>query len=428
MEKRKIAFHTLGCKLNYAETSTIMRMFPKQHFEQVSSRERADIYIIHSCSVTANAEKKTRAAARHARKLNPDAQIAIIGCYPQLRSKELEEMPEVNIILGNREKYHLPGLVHNEQLENITEVAERDMRTDTTFKPAFSKGDRTRSFLKIQDGCDYMCAYCTIPEARGRSRSNSVSEVINTAQEIANSEIKEVILTGVNIGDFGKHNGESFLQLLQELDKIDGIERYRISSIEPDLLSKDIINFIKKSKKFLPHFHIPLQSGNNEILRRMGRRYRRELLADHVNYIKKVMPDACIAIDLIVGFPGETKEQFLDSADFIKSLPVSYLHVFTYSSRPNTKAELMKDKVPGNLKKERSDIMHEISDRLQNNFIHSQKGKTEFVLWESNREGKYMQGWTGNYLKVKTPYNESKVNTIENVLLKEEQNGSFIIE
>ena len=428
MEKQKIAFHTLGCKLNYAETSTIMRMFPEKNFEQVSSRETADIYVIHSCSVTANAEKKTRAAARHAKKLNPNAQIAVIGCYAQLRAKELEEMPEVNIVLGNREKYHLPGLVRNEQVDNITEVAEKDMRSDFTYKPAFSKGDRTRSFLKIQDGCDYMCAYCTIPEARGRSRSNSVAEVINTAQEIAKSEIKEVILTGVNIGDFGKHNGESFLQLLQALDKIDGIERYRISSIEPDLLSKDIINFVKNSDKFLPHFHIPLQSGNNEILRRMGRRYRRELFADHVNYIKKAMPDACVAVDLIIGFPGETKEQFLDSADFIKSLPISYLHVFTYSSRPNTKAEHMKDKIPGDLKKERSEIMHEISDRLQNIFTHSQKEKTESVLWESNREGKYMQGWTSNYLKVKTPYDEKKVNSIEKVLLSKEENGSFIIE
>lgn len=428
MEKRKIAFHTLGCKLNYSETSTISRMFPGQNFEQVSPREKADIYVIHSCSVTANAEKKTRAAARHAKKLNPEAQVAVIGCYAQLRPEELEAMPDVNIILGNREKYHLPGLVNNEQTKDITEVTGKDMRSDFAFKHAFSQGDRTRSFLKIQDGCDYMCAYCTIPEARGRSRSSSIAETIKTAQEIAKSEIKEVILTGVNIGDFGKHNGESFLELLQELDKIEGIERYRISSIEPDLLSKDIINFVRKSEKFLPHFHIPLQSGNNEILRRMGRRYKRELLADHVNYIKKVMPDACIAIDLIVGFPGETKEQFLDSADFIKSLPISYLHVFTYSSRPNTKAELMKDKVPGNLKKERSDIMHEISDRLQNNFTYSQKGKSEFVLWESNREGKYMQGWTGNYLKVKTPYDENKVNTIEKVLLTEEKNGSFIIE
>ena len=428
MEKRKIAFHTLGCKLNYAETSTISRMFPEQHFEQVTPREKADIYVIHSCSVTTNAEKKTRAAARQAKKLNPDASVAVIGCYAQLRPKELEEIPEIDIILGNREKYDLPGYFSGKAPQHVTEVAETDMRSDFTFKSAFSRGDRTRSFLKIQDGCDYMCTYCTIPEARGRSRSSSIEEVVKTAQEIGQSEIKEIILTGVNIGDFGRHNGESFLELLKELDKIEGVERYRISSIEPDLLSKEIIDFVKNSKKFLPHFHIPLQSGNNEILRRMGRRYRKELLAEHINYIKKVIPDACIAIDLIVGFPGETEEQFLESTAFIKSLPISYLHVFTYSSRPNTKAEYMKDKIPGHLKKERSDVMHEISNRLHNVFIQSQKGKSAFVLWESNREGNYMQGWTGNYLRVKTTYDENKVNTIEKITLTEEKNGSFIIE
>lgn len=425
MEKRRIAFQTFGCKLNFAETSTLSRMFPGEQFEQVSHKEKADIYVIHSCSVTANAEKKTRAAIRQAKKHNPYSSVAVIGCYAQLRPEELEKMPEVSIILGSREKYRLPAIYMNDLRERVTEVDNINVMKDLTYKGAFSSGDRTRSFLKIQDGCDYFCAYCTIPYARGRSRSSSISEVVNSAREIAQSNIREVILTGVNIGDFGKHNGEDFLELIKGLDKIEGIDRYRISSIEPDLLNKDIIDFVKKSKKFQQHFHIPLQSGSNEVLRRMGRRYQRETFAENVNYIKQVMPDACVAVDLIVGFPGETDQQFHESALFIKSLPVSYLHVFTFSIRPNTRAAHMKEQVPGPVKKQRSTEMHEISHRLKQVFYHSQQGKKQYVLWESNRSEKYMQGWTGNYIKVKQPWNPEKVNTIEEIVLKSEENGSY---
>lgn len=428
MEKRRIAFQTFGCKLNFAETSTLSRMFPEDQFEQVSHKDMADIYVIHSCSVTANAEKKTRAAIRQAKKHNPKASVAVIGCYAQLRPEELEKMPEVSIILGSREKYRLPGLYLNDSRERILEVDNLSVMEDLSYKGAFSSGDRTRSFLKIQDGCDYFCSYCTIPYARGRSRSTTISEVLKSAREIAQSDIREIILTGVNIGDFGKNNGEDFLELIKELDKIDGIDRYRISSIEPDLLNREIIDFVKKSKKFQEHFHIPLQSGSNEVLRRMGRRYQREVFADNVNYIKQVMPDACVAVDLIVGFPGETKDQFRESASFIKSLPVSYLHVFTFSIRPDTKAAHMKDQVPGPVKKQRSIEMHDISQRLKQVFYHSQQGKKQHVLWESNRSGNYMQGWTGNYIKVKQPWRVKKVNTIEEVMLKREENGSYYTE
>lgn len=428
MEKRKIAFQTFGCKLNFAETSTLSRMFPEEEFEQVTHKEQADIYIIHSCSVTANAEKKTRAAIRHAKKINPEASVAVIGCYAQLRPHELMEMPEVDIVMGNREKYRLPGIYRNNNVKNLIDVDDSNIMKDMSYKAAYSTGDRTRTFLKIQDGCDYFCTYCTIPYARGRSRSSNIAEILTTAERIGKSGIKEIILTGVNIGDFGKNNGETFFELMKGLEKVEGIERYRISSIEPDLLNKDIIDFVGQSSKFLPHFHIPLQSGNNDILKRMNRKYDREIFSQHVNYIKQVIPDACIAVDLIVGFPGETEELYRDSASFIKSLPVSYLHVFTYSSRPNTKAEHMKDKVPGNIKKERSIEMHDISTRMRKVFLESQKGKTEKVLWESNRQGEYMQGWTGNYIKVKQLYDEKKVNTIESVKLVNLNNESFIIE
>ncbi|MCF8332053.1 MAG: tRNA (N(6)-L-threonylcarbamoyladenosine(37)-C(2))-methylthiotransferase MtaB [Bacteroidales bacterium] len=428
MEKRKIAFQTFGCKLNFAETSTLSRMFSPEEFEQVTHKEEADIYVIHSCSVTANAEKKTRAAIRHAKKLNPKSSVAVIGCYAQLRPHELMEMPEVDIVMGNREKYRLPGIYLNNDFKNLIDVDDSNIMKDMSYKSAYSSGDRTRSFLKIQDGCDYFCTYCTIPYARGKSRSSNIEEIINTASRIGKSGVKEIILTGVNIGDFGKNHGEKFFELMKELEKVEGIERYRISSIEPDLLNKDIIDFVAKSSKFLPHFHIPLQSGNNDMLKRMNRKYDREIFSRHVNYIKQVMPDACIAVDLIVGFPGETEELFRDSASFIKSLPVSYLHVFTYSSRPNTKAENMKEKVPGNIKKERSIEMHDISTRMRKVFLESQKGKTGHVLWESNLHGKYMQGWTGNYIKVKKPYDKHKVNTIETVKLEKLNNESFILE
>lgn len=427
MEKRKIAFQTLGCKLNFAETSSISRMFSPENYEHVSYKEKADIYVVHSCSVTTNAEKKTRAAIRHAKKLNPGASVAVIGCYAQLRPRELAEMTEVDVILGNREKYRLAGIYQDNEHPLTMQSDDSGLLKDYTYKPAYSSDERTRSFLKIQDGCDYFCAYCTVPFARGRSRSNSVNDVVQTAQDIARSKIKEIILTGVNIGDFGRQSGENLADLIKELDKVQGIDRYRISSIEPDLINKNIINIISKSQKFLHHFHIPLQSGSNEVLKHMERRYQRELFAGNVRMIKEKMPDACIAVDLIVGFPGETQEDFKTTEEFIKSLPVSYLHVFTYSRRPDTKAAHMKNQIPENVKKQRSEKMHEVSERLKQLFYQSQKGKKQEVLWESNRDGNDMQGWTGNYIKVKTTYDADRVNTIEKVSLNHLENGHFRI-
>ncbi|MFO8086805.1 MAG: tRNA (N(6)-L-threonylcarbamoyladenosine(37)-C(2))-methylthiotransferase MtaB [Bacteroidales bacterium] len=428
MKKRKIAFQTFGCKLNFAETSTISRSFSKEEFEPVSFKEKADIYVIHSCAVTANAERKTRAAIRHAKRQNPKASVAVIGCYAQLQPQLLMNMEEVDIVMGNREKYRLPGFYYNNTLEKFMDVDATNIMKETSYQGAFSSGDRTRSFLKIQDGCDYFCSYCIIPYTRGRSRSISIDEILGTAQEIARSDIKEVTLTGVNIGDFGKNNDESFFELIQALDKVDGIERYRISSIEPDLLTPQIIDFVAASNKFLPHFHIPLQSGNNDILKRMNRKYTRELFAEHIDKINATLPHACIAVDLIVGFPGETETQFKETAAFIQSLPISYLHVFPFSLRPNTKAENMKNQIPVEIKKQRSEVMHHISDRMKEDFLRSQQGKKRHVLWESNPDGSYMQGWTENYIKVKKPYQENLVNTIEPVSLDVLKDGYYLIE
>ncbi|MFO8054021.1 MAG: tRNA (N(6)-L-threonylcarbamoyladenosine(37)-C(2))-methylthiotransferase MtaB [Bacteroidales bacterium] len=428
MIKRKIAFQTFGCKLNFAETSTIARLFPEDQFEHVSFKEPADIYVVHSCTVTSKAEKKTRNAIEQAKKLNPSAKLAVMGCYAQLRPKELEERSPADIILGNREKYRLPGIIISENQDRVVEVSNNDIQNDVSYKPAYSSNGRTRSFLKIQDGCDNFCAYCTVPYARGRSRNNSISQVISNATEIGHSAIKEIILTGVNIGDFGKNSGESFFDLIRKLDRVKGIERFRISSIEPDLLSQNIIDFIARSRKFQEHFHIPLQSGNDNILQRMGRQYSTQLFAEKVRYIKQVMPNACIAADLIVGFPGETEEQFNETLDFVQSLPLSYLHIFTYSMRPYTKAAIMKNQISQATKKARSVKMHKASEAMKTAFYRSQKDSTQSVLWEDSRNGSYIQGWTGNYIKVTHPYAQSKINTIEKVILKEFKNSNFYIE
>lgn len=425
VKSKRVAFHTLGCKLNFAETSGISRMFSQQRAQLVSFREPADVYIIHSCSVTAKADRKTLALVRQARRQNPDATVAVIGCYAQLNAEELKAMEEVDIILGTREKYRLAAICMDRTRDKVMEVSDKDIHEDLTFKPAYSSGDRTRSFLKVQDGCDYHCAYCTVPYARGRSRNNSISQVVKNVRDIALTGVKEVILTGVNIGDFGKNTGESFLELIKALDKEEGIPRFRISSIEPDLLTMDIIDFISRSHRFVPHFHIPLQSGSDQLLKRMGRRYNAEGFEKKLKHLKEKMPRACVAVDLIVGLPGETEKQFNATRQLVESLPISYLHVFSFSPRPNTKAAHMKGQVPEKLKKERSAIMRALSEQMKEKYYRSQKGSKQQVLWESKDNENKLQGWTGNYIRVKRPYDAQKTNTIEEVVLHQLINGSY---
>ena len=363
MQMKKIAFQTFGCKLNFSETSCIAKSFIKEGFDTVDFKEHADIYVINSCTVTGNAEKKCKTAIKQAHKRNPDAKIAVIGCFSQLRPEELSVFEGVDLVLGNKEKFSLPE--HLQKLEKKdkahTLVAAGDLKRDYDFFPSYSSGDRTRSFLKVQDGCDYFCSFCTIPHARGRSRSDSIENTVKIAKEIAETDIKEVILTGVNVGDFGKHQNEKLIDLLKELDKIDGIERIRISSIEPELLSHEIIEFVASSKKFLPHFHIPLQSGSDELLKAMKRKYNTALFSERISTIKKYIPDCMIAVDVIVGFPGETDEHFNETCDFVKHNDISYAHVFSYSERPGTLAAKIKEKTPKNTIRERSRKLQKLS-------------------------------------------------------------------
>lgn len=440
MDKRKIAFHTFGCKLNFAETSAIARKFTEDSYETVDFKEKADIYVIHSCTVTAAAEKKCKTAIRQAVKRNPDASVAVIGCYSQLKPDEIKRLPGVKIVLGNNEKYRLFEIVDgkssevdyhghlSETPESIDYVKDDEIKTSRIFEPGFSVNDRTRSFFKVQDGCDYFCTYCAIPFARGRSRSATVEETIKVATSIASTDVKEVVLTGVNIGDFGKQHGESFFDLVVELNLLAGIERIRISSIEPELLEDRIIEYVSRSEKLMPHFHIPLQSGNDRILSLMKRKYKREVFAARVNKIKQLMPDACIAADVIIGFPGETNEEFLDTYNFIENLGVSYLHVFTYSQRPGTKATEMQEQVNDKVKARRSKLLHELSERKKHEFYSENKGKKQEVLWESDVENNMMFGFTSNYIRCKTSYDKLKVNQIEEVRLEEvDIDGVFIV-
>jgi len=417
MASNRIAFQTFGCKLNFAESSTLARQLREDGFEVVDHKEDADIYVINSCVVTANAEKKCRAAIRQARKRNKDATIAIVGCFSQMAEDSLSKMKEVDLILGTEEKFQLKDyLKKNETIEPcFSQVG--DIGKSRTFTPSWSSGDRTRSFLKIQDGCDYFCTYCTIPLARGRSRSASISNTMATAREVASAGMREIILTGVNIGDFGKPNGESFFDLMKELDTLEGIDRIRISSIEPELLDEKMIAYISDSSKFLPHFHIPLQSGSDPVLRMMNRKYKRGVFARRVREIKNHMPHACIAADVIIGFPGETDDYFKETHDFLESLDVSYMHVFTYSERPGTKAVMISGKVPANVKRERSKALHELSDRKKRDFYRQNTGSVQNVLFESDNSNGYMHGFTGNYLKVKTKFNEDLINQIVAVKL-----------
>lgn len=438
MERKKIAFHTFGCKLNFAETSAIARKFPQETYNTVDFKEQADIYVIHSCTVTAQAEKKCKAAIRQAMRRNPQASVAVIGCYSQLKPDELKQMPGVKIVLGNSEKYNLFDVINQSDsnaehyghyISEHKGITDNELKTSRTFEPGYSLNDRTRSFFKVQDGCDYFCTYCAIPFARGRSRSADIQDTLDVARKIASTEVKEIVLTGVNIGDFGRQHGENFYGLVRELNKLDGIERIRISSIEPELLADEIIEMVACSEKLMPHFHIPLQSGTDRILEIMKRKYRREVFSARVNKIKNLMPHACIAADVITGFPGETEEDFEDTIDFINSLKISYLHVFTYSTRPGTKSALMDEQVPEKVKSYRSKVLHELSEVKKNDFYQENKDTLKEVLWESDIQDGMMYGFTGNYIKCKTPYDPNKVNMIETVkLLSVDNDGVFFVD
>lgn len=419
MDNKRIAIHTLGCKLNFSESSTIMKGLRSHGYETVDFKEDADVYVIHTCMVTAQAEKKCRAAIRQAKKRNPGSTVVVMGCYAQLRGQDISAMPEADIILDNNRKYELPKhldqfLTHKEKIRGPAVKT-----SELGYFPAFSSGDRTRSFLKIQDGCDYYCSYCTIPYARGRSRSLTISGTMDIARQAAATGAREIILTGVNIGDFGKQNGEKLIDLMREMDKLEGIERIRISSIEPDLLSAEIIEFTAESKKFAPHYHLPLQSGCNRILKLMNRRYDTAIFEDKVESILKSMPHACIAVDVITGFPGESEKDYLETKDFLEKLDISYLHVFTYSARPDTRAWMMEEQIPVFVRRGRTRELQELSDIKKEAFYRKNIGRTVDVLFESDRRKGFMHGFSENYIKVKTKYNTGLVNRIIPVMLRD---------
>jgi threonylcarbamoyladenosine tRNA methylthiotransferase MtaB len=412
---KKIAFYTLGCKLNYSETSTISRMFEQKGYQKVDFTETPDIFIINTCSVTENADKKCHKIVREARSISPDAYVAIIGCYAQLKPQEIAGIPGVDAVLGAAEKFRLVELLDGFVRKPQPEVYASDIERANTFNTSYSMHDRTRTFLKVQDGCDYSCAFCTIPLARGNSRSDSVAKILGTAQEIAKTDVKEIVLTGVNTGDFGIQQGtrvEKFIDLIKALDEVEGIERFRISSIEPNLLTNEIIEFVAGSKRFVPHFHIPLQSGSNKILKLMRRRYLRELYTGRVQAIKAFMPHACIGVDVIVGFPGETHEDFLETYQFINELDISYLHVFTYSERENTLAASMPGTVPGSARADRSKMLHTLSDKKRRHFYEQHLGHTTRVLFENDVEHGMMHGFTDNYIRVTAKYDPVMINEI----------------
>lgn len=413
---KKVALYTLGCKLNFSETSSIARMFQEEGFARVDFNDIPDVFVINTCSVTENADKKCKQLVKKAKKINPDAFVAIIGCYAQLKPEEIAQIHGVNMVLGAAEKFKIVDYFNQQEKSEIAQVHASKIKEAKDFIPSYSHGDRTRSFLKIQDGCDYFCTFCTIPLARGKSRNQSIAETIKVAEEIAKTNIKEVVLTGVNIGDFGQGEGnEDFFQLVQALDKIDGINRYRISSIEPNLLSNDIIDFVSESDKFMPHFHIPLQSGSNKILKMMRRKYLKELYSERVYRIKEKMPHACIGVDVIVGFPDETDEDFLETYNFLNELPISYLHVFTYSERQNTTAIKLDNPVPKEVRSERSKMLHILSEKKKRYFYEQFLGKSFNVLLEAEQHEGFLNGFTENYVKVKVPYETALENTIQQI-------------
>lgn len=428
--RKKVAFYTLGCKLNFSETSTIARSFMDEGFDRVDFSEPADIYVINTCSVTENADKRFKTIVKQAQKANPRAFIAAVGCYAQLKPQELADVNGVDLVLGATEKFKITDYINDLSKNDFGEVHSCEIEDVDFYVGSYSIGDRTRAFLKVQDGCDYKCTYCTIPLARGISRSDTMENVLKNAREISAQNIKEIVLTGVNIGDYGKgefgnkKHEHTFLDLVRELDKVEGIERLRISSIEPNLLKNETIELVAQSRTFVPHFHIPLQSGSNDILKKMKRRYLRELYVDRVLKIREVMPHACIGVDVIVGFPGETDEHFLETYHFLNDLDISYLHVFTYSERDNTEAANMEGIVPLDVRNKRSKMLRGLSVKKRRAFYESQLGTKRTVLFESENKEGYIYGFTENYVKVKMPWNPEFVNTLHDVeLTKIDEDG-----
>ena len=423
--RKKVAFYTLGCKLNFSETSTIARNFSSEGFERVDFKQKADIYVINTCSVTENADKRFKSIVKQTQKVNPEAFVAAVGCYAQLKPQELADVSGVDLVLGATEKFKITDYLNDLSKNDMGEVHSCEIEDADFYVGSYSIGDRTRAFLKVQDGCDYKCTYCTIPLARGISRSDTLENVLENARAISAKNIKEIVLTGVNIGDYGKgefgnkKHEHTFYELVQALDKVEGIERLRISSIEPNLLKNETIDFVSKSKAFVPHFHIPLQSGNNEILKLMRRRYMKELYIDRVTKIKTVMPHACIGVDVIVGFPGETEALFLETYNFLNELDISYLHVFTFSERDNTVAASLEGVVPKNVRAKRSKMLRGLSAKKRRSFYESQLGSARIVLFESENKEGYIHGFTENYVKVKSPWDPALVNTLQNVTLTE---------
>jgi threonylcarbamoyladenosine tRNA methylthiotransferase MtaB len=416
---KTVAFYTLGCKLNFSETSSISRLFEDGGYAKVDFRDRPDIYVINTCSVTDHADKKCRNLVRRAKKNNPEAFIAVVGCYAQLKPDEIAQIEGVDVVLGANEKFNIIEHLDKRALDGIAHIENTHIKEVKEFISSYSANDRTRTFLKVQDGCDYFCSFCTIPLARGRSRNQTIDETIAVAKEVASKGVKEVVLTGVNIGDFGQGDDENFYKLTTHLDGIEGIERFRISSIEPNLLSNEIIDFVGHSEKFVPHFHIPLQSGSDAMLQSMRRRYDTTLYRERIERIKTRMPDACIGVDVIVGYPGETEEEFMKTVDFLKSLDISYLHVFTYSERANTTALRIEDVIPISVRQERNKILTNLSLKKKRSFYESQLGKTHKVLWEDAENDGLMSGFTSNYVKVSAQYDESLVNTTQLVRLQD---------
>ena len=433
--RKKVAFYTLGCKLNFSETSTIARNFQDEGFDRVDFEEVADMYVINTCSVTENADKQFKQIVKKAMKLNDKAFVAAVGCYAQLKPEELAAVDGVDLVLGATEKFKITDYINDLSKNDMGEVHSCEIEEADFYVGSYSIGDRTRAFLKVQDGCDYKCTYCTIPLARGISRSDALDNVLKNAYEISKQGIKEIVLTGVNIGDYGKgefgnkKHEHTFLDLVKALDEVEGIERLRISSIEPNLLKNETIDFVAQSRTFVPHFHIPLQSGSNEILGKMKRRYQREVYTDRVANIRKVMPHACIGVDVIVGFPGETDEHFLETYNFLNEMDISYLHVFTYSERDNTEAAEMPDVVPMNVRSKRSKMLRGLSVKKRRAFYESQIGSNRTVLFESENKEGYIHGFTENYVKVKTPWNPELVNTLHEInLTRIDEDGSVRME
>jgi len=433
--RKKVAFYTLGCKLNFSETSTIARNFTNEGFNRVGFSEQADIYVINTCSVTENADKRFKTIVKQALKINPEAFVIAVGCYAQLKPQELADVNGVDLVLGATEKFKITDYLNDLSKNDFGEIHSCEIEEADFYVASYSIGDRTRAFLKVQDGCDYKCTFCTIPLARGISRSEDLKNVLKNAKEISENGIKEIVLTGVNIGDYGKgefgnkKHEHTFFELVQALDTLEGIERLRISSIEPNLLKNETIEFVAKSRTFVPHFHIPLQSGSNTILKLMRRRYNKELYINRISKIKEVMPHACIGVDVIVGFPGETEAHFLETYNYLNALDISYFHVFTYSERDNTPAAEMESKVPKNIRSKRSKMLRGLSVKKRRAFYESQLGTIRTVLFESENKEGFIHGFTENYVKVKEPWNPELVNKLHQIeLTKIDEDGLVRIE